>query len=97
MLDEKPPVDLEAVRKEAAEALKTQHLEIIHACRLAGKPDKAADFIEQGATLETARKTLLELAAQQAEIQSQIQPAAGTDAPNPLLAEAQKRAAQAKQ
>ncbi|MFN7227088.1 MAG: S49 family peptidase [Holosporales bacterium] len=97
MLDEKPPVDLEAVRKEAAEALKTQHLEIIHACRLAGKPDKAADFIEQGATLEAARKTLLELAAQQAEIQSQIQPAAGTDAPNPLLAEAQKRAAQAKQ
>ena len=97
MLDEKPPVDLEAVRKEAAEALKTQHLEIIHACRLAGKPDKAADFIEQGATLDLARKTLLELAAQQAEIQSQIQPAAGTDAPNPLLAEAQKRAAQAKQ
>jgi signal peptide peptidase SppA len=97
MLDEKPPVDLEAVRKEAAEALKTQHLEIIHACRLAGKPDKAADFIEQGATLEAARKTLLELAAQQAEIQSQIQPAAGTDAHNPLLAEAQKRAAQAKQ
>jgi signal peptide peptidase SppA len=97
MLDEKPPVDLEAIRKEAAEALKTQHLEIIHACRLAGKPDKAADFIEQGTTLELARKTLLELAAQQAEIQSQIQPAAGTDAPNPLLAEAQKRAAQAKQ
>jgi signal peptide peptidase SppA len=97
MLDEKPPVDLEAIRKEAAEALKTQHLEIIHACRLAGKPDKAADFIEQGTTLEAARKTLLELAAQQAEIQSQIQPAAGTDAPNPLLAEAQKRAAQAKQ
>lgn len=97
MLDEKPPVDLEAIRKEAAEALKTQHLEIIHACRLAGKPDKAADFIEQGAPLELARKTLLELAAQQAEIQSQIQPAAGTDAPNPLLAEAQKRAAQAKQ
>ena len=97
MFDEKPPVDLEAVRKEAAEALKTQHLEIIHACRLAGKPDKAADFIEQGTTLEAARKTLLELAAQQAEIQSQIQPAAGTDVPNPLLAEAQKRAAQAKQ
>jgi signal peptide peptidase SppA len=97
MLDEKPPVDLEAIRKEAAEALKTQHLEIIHACRLAGKPDKAADFIEQGTTLEAARKTLLELAAQQAEIQSQIQPAAGTDVPNPLLAEAQKRAAQAKQ
>jgi signal peptide peptidase SppA len=97
MLDEKPPVDLEAVRKEAAEALKTQHLEIIHACRLAGKPDKAADFIEQGTTLEAARKILLELVAQQAEIQSQIQPAAGTDAPNPLLAEAQKRAAQAKQ
>lgn len=96
MLDEKPPVDLEAIRKEAAEALKTQHLEIIHACRLAGKPDKAADFIEQGATLELARKTLLELAAQQAEIQSQIQPASGTDAPNPMLAEAQKRAAQAK-
>ena len=97
MLDEKPPVDLEAIRKEAAEALKTQHLDIIHACRLAGKPDKAADFIEQGTTLEAARKTLLELAAQQAEIQSQIQPAAGTDVPNPLLAEAQKRAAQAKQ
>ena len=96
MLDEKPPIDLEAIRKEAAEALKTQHLEIIHACRLAGKPDKAADFIEQGATLETARKTLLEMAAQQAEIQSQIQPASGTDAPNPMLAEAQKRAAQAK-
>jgi signal peptide peptidase SppA len=97
MLDEKPPVDLEAIRSDAAKALKTQHLEIIHACRLAGKPDKAADFIEQGATLELARKTLLELAAQQAEIQSQIQPAAGTDVPNPLLAEAQKRAAQAKQ
>jgi signal peptide peptidase SppA len=96
MLDEKPTVDLEAIRKEASEALKTQHLEIIHACRLAGKPDKAADFIEQGATLELARKTLLELAAQQAEIQSQIQPAAGTDAPNPMLAAAQKRAAEAR-
>ena len=96
MLDEKPPVDLEAIRKEAAEALKTQHLEIIHACRLAGKPDRAADFIEQGATLETARKTLLEMAAQQAEIQSQIQPASGTDAPNPMLEVAQKRAAEAR-
>ncbi|MFN7226663.1 MAG: S49 family peptidase [Holosporales bacterium] len=96
MLDEKPPVDLEAIRKEAAEALKIQHLEIIHACRLAGKPDKAADFIEQGATLEVARKTLLELAAHQAEIQSQIQPASGTDAPNPMLAAAQKRAAEAR-
>jgi signal peptide peptidase SppA len=96
MLDEKPPIDLEAIRKEAAEALKTQHLEIIHACRLAGKPDKAADFIEQGVSLDVARRTLLEMAAQQAEIQSQIQPASGTDAPNPMLAEAQKRAAQAK-
>ena len=96
MLDEKPPIDLEAIRKEAAEALKIQHLEIIHACRLAGKPDKAADFIEQGATLELARNTLLEMAAQQAEIQSQIQPASGTDAPNPMLAEAQKRAAEAR-
>jgi signal peptide peptidase SppA len=96
MLDEKPTVDLEAIRKEASEALKTQHLEIIHACRLAGKPDKAADFIEQGATLEVARKTLLELAAQQAEIQSQIQPSSGTDAPNPMLAAAQKRAAEAR-
>ena len=96
MLDEKPPVDLEAIRKEAAEALKTQHLEIIHACRLAGKPDKAADFIEQGAPLELARKTLLELAAQQAEIQSQIQPAAGTASPNPMLEVAQKRAAEAR-
>jgi signal peptide peptidase SppA len=96
MLDEKPPVDLEAIRKEAAEAMKTQHLEIIHACRLAGKPDKAADFIEQGATLEAARKTLLELAAQQAEIQSQIQPAAGTASPNPMLEVAQKRAAEAR-
>jgi signal peptide peptidase SppA len=96
MLDEKPPIDLEAIRKEAAEALKTQHLEIIHACRLAGKPDKAADFIEQGASLDVARRALLEMAAQQAEIQSQIQPASGTDAPNPMLAEAQKRAAQAK-
>ena len=97
MLDEKPLVDLEAIRKEAAEALKTQHLEIIHACRLAGKPDRAADFIEQGASLDVARTALLEMAAQQAEIQSQIQPASGTDAPNPMLAEAQKRAAQAKQ
>jgi signal peptide peptidase SppA len=97
MLDEKPPVDLEAIRKEAAEALKTQHLEIIHACRLAGKPDKVADFIEQGVSLDVARMALLEMAAQQAEIQSQIQPASGTDAPNPMLAEAQKRAAQAKQ
>ena len=96
MLDEKPPVDLEATRKEAAEALKIQHLEIIHACRLAGKPDKTADFIEQGATLETARKTLLEMAAQQAEIQSQIPPASGTDAPNPMLEVAQKRAAEAR-
>ena len=96
MLDEKPPVDLEAIRKEAAEALKTQHLEIIHACRLAGKPDKAADFIEQGVSLDVARKTLLEMAAQQAEIQSQIQPASGTDAPNPMLEVAQKRAAEAK-
>ncbi len=96
MLDEKPPIDLEAIRKEAAETLKTQHLEIIHACRLAGKPDKAADFIEQGVSLDVARRTLLEMAAQQAEIQSQIQPASGTDAPNPMLAEAQKRAAQAK-
>jgi len=97
MLDEKPPIDLEVIRKEAAEALKTQHLEIIHACRFAGKPDKAADFIEQGVSLDVARRTLLEMAAQQAEIQSQIQPASGTDAPNPMLAEAQKRAAQAKQ
>ena len=96
MLDEKPPVDLEAIRKEAAEALKTQHLEIIHACRLAGKPDKVADFIEQGVSLDVARKTLLEMAAQQAEIQSQIQPASGTDAPNPMLEVAQKRAAEAK-
>ena len=96
MLDEKPPIDLEAIRKEAAEALKTQHLEIIHACRLAGKPDKVADFIEQGVSLDVARKTLLEMAAQQAEIQSQIQPASGTDAPNPMLEVAQKRAAEAK-
>ena len=96
MLDEKPPVDLEAIRKEAAEALKTQHLEIIHACRLAGKPDKVADFIEQGVSLDVARMALLEMAAQQAEIQSQIQPASGTDAPNPMLEVAQKRAAEAK-
>ena len=96
MLDEKPPVDLEAIRKEAAEALKTQHLEIIHACRLAGKPDKVADFIEQGVSLDVARMALLEMAAQQAEIRSQIQPASGTDAPNPMLEVAQKRAAEAK-
>ena len=96
MLDEKPPIDLEAIRKEAAEALKTQHLEIIHACRLAGKPDKVADFIEQGVSLDVARMALLEMAAQQAEIQSQIQPASGTDAPNPMLEVAQKRAAEAK-
>jgi len=63
---------------------------------LAGKTDKAADFIEQGVSLDVARKTLLEMVAQQAEIQSQIQPASSTDAPNPMLAEAQKRAAQAK-
>ena len=96
MLDEKPPIDLEAIRKEAAEALKTQHLEIIHACRLAGKPDKVADFIEQGVSLDVARMALLEMAAQQAEIRSQIQPASGTDAPNPMLEVAQKRAAEAK-
>ena len=96
MLDEKPPVDLEAIRKEAAEAMKTQHLEIIHACRLAGKPDKVADFIEQGVSLDVARMALLEMAAQQAEIQSQIQPASGTDAPNPMLEVAQKRAAEAR-
>ena len=96
MSEEKPPIDLEAVRKEAADALKAQHLEIIQACRLAGKPDKAADFIEQGVSLEVARTTLLQLAAQQVDIQSQIQPASGTEAANPLLAEARKRAAQAK-
>ena len=96
MLDEKPPIDLEAIRKETAEALKTQHLEIIHACRLAGKPDKATDFIEQGVSLDVARMALLEMAAQQAEIQSQIQPASGTDAPNPMLEVAQKRAAEAR-
>jgi signal peptide peptidase SppA len=96
MSEEKPPIDLEAVRKEASDALKAQHLDIIQACRLAGKPDKAADFIEQGASLEVARTTLLQLAAQQIDIQSQIQPASGTEAANPLLAEARKRAAQAK-
>ena len=77
-------VDLEKIRAEArGEGVKNATRDaaaIVDLCALAGRPDRAAEMIARGVSVEDARKALLAMKADEdgSEVRSHVLPGAGT-------------------
>ncbi len=78
--------------------INTEAKEIVDLCALVNMPEMAQGLIEKGLSIDDARKQILNEKARQSEqteIRSTVS-ALGVGEPNPLLADARKRAATAK-
>jgi signal peptide peptidase SppA len=91
-------INVEEIRAEATEQGRTEVMDrvtgILDLCKLAGMPDMAAPLIKDGATVEEARKKIIDAKADESgknEIISTVG-ALSTGEENPLLENAQKRA-----
>lgn len=65
VIEAAPPVDIEAVRKEAIAAERARISEITRACKLAKLPDLAESLISAGLSIDAARAQIIDAWAEQ--------------------------------